>query len=83
MYILMKELLFLFKFINWYVLIITFILGLFFNTGLAGEKSKIFIYPTKDNNHLLQVQDHSGTCFSFEPEEVECSGENIVNIPIQ
>ena len=65
------------------ILIITFILGLVFNTGLSGEKSKIFIYPTKDNMHLLQVQDHSGTCFSFKPEQVKCPNENIVNIPIQ
>ena len=79
----MKKLLFFFKFINWYVLIISFILGLLFNTGLSGEKSKIFIYPTKDNSHLFQVQDHSGTCFSFQPKEVKCSSENIVNIPIQ
>ena len=79
----MKSMLYFLKFINWYVLIITFIIGIFFNTGLAGEPVKIFIYPTSDNKDLLQVKDRSGTCFSFETKEVECENNNIINIPLQ
>ena len=70
------------KFINWYVLIITFVLGLIFNVGISGEKTNIFIYPTLDNSHLFQVQDHAGTCFSFKPNKVKCA-DKIINIPIQ
>ena len=79
----MQKLLYFFKFINWYVLIITFILGLLFNTGLAGEPVKIFIYPTSENKDILQVIDHSGTCFSFDTQEVTCPNNNVINIPLQ
>ena len=78
----MQQIIYFFKFINWYVLIITFILGLVFNTGLAGEPVKIFIYPTSDNKDILQVKDNSGTCFSFDTPEVNCK-DNVINIPLQ
>jgi len=55
---------------------------LIFNVGISGEKTNIFIYPTLDNSHLFQVQDHAGTCFSFKPNKVKCA-DKIINIPIQ
>jgi|TARA_Y200000002_G_C22598809_1_gene628583 hypothetical protein len=75
---------FLINYINWYVLITAFIIGLFFSSGIGGEPVKIFIYPTQDNKDLLQVKDHSGTCFSFETQEIPCSKENnLIDIPLQ
>ncbi len=75
---------FLINYINWYVLITAFIIGLFFSSGIGGEPVKIFIYPTEDNKDLLQVKDNTGTCFSFETQEIPCSEKDeIVNIPLQ
>tara|TARA_B100001027_G_C16231335_1_gene314723 strand:+ start:839 stop:1096 length:258 start_codon:yes stop_codon:yes gene_type:complete len=80
----MKAILSIFNYINWYAFFLSFIVGLFVTLQYKGEPVKIFIYPTYDNKSNIQVKDHTGTCFTFDTEEVKCPEDNkIIDIPIQ
>ena len=64
---------FLFKFINIPVLIISFIIGLFaVYYSMSGDIRNIYIYPTPENVQILQFKDNTNTCFEFKQTEVSC-----------
>lgn len=64
---------FLFKFINIPVLIISFIIGLFaVYYSMSGDIRNIYIYPTPENVQILQFKDNTNTCFEFKQTEVNC-----------
>jgi hypothetical protein len=64
------------KFINIPVLIISFLVGLFaVYYSMSGDMRQIYIYPTPDNVQLLQFKDNTGTCFEFKETEVTCPAD--------
>ena len=68
---------FLFKFINIPVLIISFIIGLFaVYYSMSGDIRNIYIYPTPENVQILQFKDNTNTCFEFEQTEVSCPNDS-------
>ena len=80
----MKAILTILNYINWYAFFLAFSIGLFVTMQYQGDPVKIFIYPTFDNKSNIQVKDHSGTCFTFDTEEIECpKDDKIIDIPLQ
>ena len=77
---------FLFKFINIPVLIISFIIGLFaVYYSMSGDIRNIYIYPTPENVDKVLFKDNANTCFYFDPKIIECpKDENLISsVPIQ
>jgi hypothetical protein len=62
----------LFKFINIYVFIISFAVGMFMVYTTFDTTRKIYVYPTPENVELLQYRDKTNTCFRFKQKEVAC-----------
>ena len=80
----MKALFTVLSYINWYAFFLAFILGFFVTMQYQGDPVKIFIYPTQDNKSDIQVKDHTGTCFTFDTDEIECpDDEKLIDIPLQ
>jgi hypothetical protein len=61
------------KYINIPVFIISFLIGIFivFMMNL-NDKHTIYIYPTPENENLIQYKDRSGNCFEYTQKEVSC-----------
>ena len=70
------------KYINIRYFIISFFIGLLFVYISSPEFEYITIYPTKDNKHKFQFQDHGQNCFTLDSAEVECT-PGAEQIPIQ
>lgn len=71
-----------FYFINIYLFLLTFIIGLVYMYFNKNEKKIVYVYPTPDNLNKIQYKDFADNCFEFKSNEVNCSG-NIQEIPIQ
>jgi len=73
------------KFINIYVFLFSFAVGMFVVYTTLGDSRKIYIYPTPENVDLIQYRDKTGTCFGFREVEVECPKDEskISKIPAQ
>jgi hypothetical protein len=74
-----------FKFINLYVFLVSFAIGLFFVYIYGAEMKKIYIYPSPENVDKILFKDKADNCFCFEQIEVECpKNKALINeIPIQ
>jgi hypothetical protein len=73
-----------FKYINFKVFIIAFVIGILYNY-ISDDKKIIFMYPTPDNVNTLQYKDKSDNCFTYDLKEMSCpSDDNLIhNIKIQ
>ena len=73
------------KFINVYVLVISFAIGMFVVYTTMGDMRKIYVYPTPENVDLIQYRDKTGTCFGFHETEVPCPKDEskLAKIPAQ
>uniref|UniRef100_A0A6C0IGB5 Uncharacterized protein n=1 Tax=viral metagenome TaxID=1070528 RepID=A0A6C0IGB5_9ZZZZ len=77
---------FLLKFINIPVFVISLIFGLVAVYMLnEGEMRKIYVYPTPENLEKIQYKDGTDTCYEFEQIEIQCPNNKnqISKIPIQ
>lgn len=72
------------KYINVKIFIASLIVGLFLSYMTAPPQQRIYVYPSEENMESVQFKDVTGTCFSFEPVEVNCpSDSEISRVPIQ
>lgn len=73
------------KFINIPVFLISLTIGLFYTYLTAPRPNVIYVYPTPENIGQIQYKDESGTCFSFDANEVACPVDKskIRNFPMQ
>jgi hypothetical protein len=61
------------KYVNIYVFLISFAVGMFVvYTTLNDEQRKIYVYPTPENVDLILYRDKANTCFGFKEKEVQC-----------
>jgi hypothetical protein len=73
------------KYVDIYVFIISFAIGLFFVYILGSEKKVIYVYPTLENIHNFIIKDKTDHCFQYTSEEVKCpiNPLSIKSIPVQ
>jgi len=62
----------LFKYINVYVFLLSFSIGMFLVYITMDDTRKIYVYPTPENVSKLQYRDKANTCFSMTQTEVKC-----------
>jgi hypothetical protein len=74
-----------FNFINLYVFLISFAIGIFFVYLYGPDMKTIYIYPSPENVDKILFRDQAENCFRFEPIQVECpKNSSLINeIPIQ
>ena len=64
---------FLSKYINIPVFIVSFLIGLFaVYFSMSSDMRKIYVYPTPENVNILQFKDNADNCFVFKETEVTC-----------
>lgn len=69
-----------FRYINLYVFLISFALGIFAVYIFSDPNKHIVVYPTHENVELLQYKDKANNCFSIEETEVPCPKEKDISI---
>ena len=73
-----------FKYINFRVFFITFIIGLIYIYLNEDYKKIIIMHPTPDNIDKYQYKDKADNCFSYQMKEVKCPAEQLIhNMTIQ
>lgn len=71
-------------FINIPVFIITLAIGMLFIYLYNPPTRPIYVYPTPDNIHKVDYEDKTGTCFRYEPVEVQCNDKSgVLGYPVQ
>jgi hypothetical protein len=60
------------KYINVYVFLLSFAIGMFMVYITADTSRKIYVYPTPENVDKIQYRDKTKTCFSMRQTEVQC-----------
>ena len=74
----------LFKYVNVYVFIISFLFGLFAVYMFTPDNKTVIVYPTHENVDLLQLRDKAGNCFSIHEKNVICPEKSeLSSIPVQ
>jgi len=63
------------RFINPYVFIIAFIIGIFFVYINHPEPIIVYKYPNPDNAGKLTYQDKNKNCYKYESTEVKCPSD--------
>jgi hypothetical protein len=73
------------KYIDIYVLIISFVVGFLIVYLTTDENRIIHIYPTPENEELMLYRDKAHQCFTFQHNEVSCPVNplDISTVPIQ
>jgi hypothetical protein len=72
------------KFLNIPVFLLSLAIGMFFVYIYVPDSRTIFVYPTPNNNDLIQYKDALGNCFYYKQEKVVCPNESDVKkIPAQ
>ena len=67
---------FLARFLNIPVFIVSLLLGMYYITYLSGlDRRKIYIYPTPENVDYVQYKDKVGTCFEYRQQETPCPAD--------
>lgn len=73
-----------FKYIDFRVFLISFVIGLFYIYINEDYKKIIIMHPTPDNIDKYQYKDKSDNCFSYTMKEVKCPAEQLIhNMTIQ
>lgn len=60
------------KYVDIYVFLISFAVGMFAVYTTMNDQRKIYVYPTPENVDLILYRDKTNTCFGFREKEVEC-----------
>lgn len=60
------------KYVNIYVFIASFAVGMFVVYTTMNDQRKIYVYPTPENVDLILYRDKTNTCFGFKEKEIEC-----------
>lgn len=60
------------KYVNIYVFIVSFAVGMFVVYTTMNDQRKIYVYPTPENVDLILYRDKTNTCFGFKEKEIEC-----------
>ena len=73
------------KFIDFKILFLSLVVGLFFVYVNQPPPTIIYVYPTPDNVDKIQYKDTIGNCYEFKHKEVKCPAnkKDIHIIPIQ
>jgi hypothetical protein len=74
-----------FRFINFPILILSFLIGVVFNYVNEPDQTVVYVYPTPDNTNRIEYTDKVNNCFKFKPRRVTCPKDagKIRTIPIQ
>lgn len=73
-----------FKYIDVYVFIISFLFGLFAVHMFTPNNKTVIVYPTHENVDLLQLRDKAGNCFSIQEKNVMCPDKgDLSSVPVQ
>lgn len=62
----------LFKFINPFIFLLSFCVGMFFVYTFTSNPDVIYIMPTPDNESSVIYKDKTDTCFKYKSEQVDC-----------
>jgi hypothetical protein len=60
------------KYVNIYVFLASFAVGMFVVYTTLNDQRKIYVYPTPENVDLILYRDKTNTCFGFKEKEVDC-----------
>jgi len=60
------------KYINVYVFLLSFAIGMFMVYITMDTSRKIYVYPTPENVDKIQYRDKTNTCFSMKQTEIQC-----------
>ena len=60
------------KYVNIYVFLASFSIGMFVVYTTMNDQRKIYVYPTPENVDLILYKDKTNTCFGFKEKEVDC-----------
>ena len=73
------------KYINFPVFIISFAFGMFAIYITMPDTRKIMVYPSPDNVDIIQYKDKAGNCFQFKENKVQCPTKesDISKTPLQ
>lgn len=69
-----------FKFINFYVFLVSLAVGIFFVYIFESDQRTIYVYPTPENVDSIQYKDATGTCFAIKQTKTACpANENEIS----
>ena len=71
------------EYINIYVLILAFFLGIFLIHWSADETETILVFPTPSNAGQIKYKDKAGNCYIYKSKIVSCPKNGYKKIPIQ
>tara|TARA_Y100000591_G_C21549456_1_gene552927 strand:- start:416 stop:652 length:237 start_codon:yes stop_codon:yes gene_type:complete len=73
------------RFIDFKILFISLVVGIFFVYISQPASTIIYVYPTPENVDKIQYKDTIGNCYEFKHKEVNCptNKNDIHTIPIQ
>ena len=66
------------KFLNLYVLVASFLIGLLIMHIMNPSQKKIYVYPTPENVDLLLHRDNANNCFKYKQVEVKCPADSMI-----
>ena len=72
-----------FKYISLPVFLLSLSIGLLFVYLSEPVLSDVSVFPTPDNLDKVEYKDKADNCYVFEGKIVDCSGKNVVSIPLQ
>ena len=71
------------KFINFPILICSFIVGLIFVNLSKEPAEKINVYPTPDNVDDIEYLDKASNCYAYQSTKINCPKDGIKYTPVQ
>ncbi len=73
------------KYIHWPIFLVSLVLGIIFVTVYDKNKRVIYVYPTPENEDVVQYKDAADNCFEVHQEKTKCPAKSsqIKQIPVQ
>ena len=73
------------KYVSIPVFLVSFAIGVFVAYILDTERKKVYVYPTPQNQNIVQYKDSAGQCFQVDMVETECplNPLSVKHVPMQ
>ena len=73
------------KFINLYIFLASFFIGLFFVYMLGSDRKIIYAYPSPNTYNDIIIKDDADNCYKYHQTQVDCekNKDKIKSFPIQ
>ena len=74
-----------FKFLNGWVLVASFLIGLVFVHLMKPPMTVVKVYPTPKTEHEVEFKDRAGHCFRYRGTKLKCPSDKskVMQIPVQ